>query len=233
MNVVSPKRRMSVFTATALGISAIVITCVVSASSIAVYGMYVIDRKTDTLLGAVETLVDELPALRAALPPALADAINDERRPDYRDQLQIEVDVQRDTGHSRRATTSISVVNQGDRVISTLALRLVLLDQQGKPVYDATVTVQSSTVSYGMSEELQRRLQTAGFTMETYTDHDGKWRMDGLIPGIEYQVSVRPRDPNAGHASTRFTATAGQTEDLGEMVLEERRRGVGGPGPPR
>ncbi len=106
-----------------------------------------------------------------------------------------------------------------------------LMDRQGQPVYDATVTVESSTVSYGMSEELRRRLHTAGFTMETYTDHDGKWRMDGLIPGIEYRVSVRPRDPNAGHASARFTATAGQTEDLGEMVLEQQERGVGMPGP--
>ena len=107
-----------------------------------------------------------------------------------------------------------------------------VLDRQGKPVYDATVTVQSSVMSYEMSEELRRQLHTAGFTTETYTDHDGKWRTDGLIPGIEYAVSVRPRDPSAGSASGRFTAKASQTEALGEMVLGAQGRGVGGPGPP-
>ena len=69
-------------TALSRGLSAVIITCVVSASAITLYGMRIIDKKADTLVGTVQVLVEELPALKAALPPALADAVSDERRPD-------------------------------------------------------------------------------------------------------------------------------------------------------
>ena len=127
-------KRMSVFTATALGLSAVIITCVVSASIITLYGMRIIDKKADTLVGTVQVLIEQLPALKAALPPALADAISDERRPDYADRLDIEASVRPHAGRSNRAETSISIANQGDEVISTLALRVVVLDEDGRPI---------------------------------------------------------------------------------------------------
>ncbi len=128
-------KRMSVFTALVLGISAVAITCIVSGSVIIVYGMRIVDKKADTVVGAVRGLVEDLPALKAALPPALADAINDERRPDYAGCLKIKVDLQSDPAHDRAATMSASVTNDGDQVVSLLALRLVALDPDGRPIY--------------------------------------------------------------------------------------------------
>lgn len=131
-------KRMSVFTATALGLSAVIITCVVSASAITLYGMRIIDKKADTLVGTVQVLVEQLPALKAALPPALADAVSDERRPDYADRLEIEVDMRPNAGRSNRAETSISIANEGDEVVSMLALRVVVLDKDGRPISGGT-----------------------------------------------------------------------------------------------
>lgn len=75
-----------------------------------------------------------------------------------------------------------------------------------------------------MTLELSLRLHVAGFISYPYTDQDGRWRTDGIIPGIEYRVSSQPPDGGSGYASTQFTAQPGQTVDLGEMVLEQRNR---------
>ncbi len=130
----TPGKRMSVFTAIALGISAIAITCIVSASLIALYGMHIVDQKADTLIGTAQMLLEELPALRDALPPALADVLNDERRPGYVEHLKIEVDARPYPTRPDLTETSITVVNDGDEVISTLALRVVVLDETGRPI---------------------------------------------------------------------------------------------------
>lgn len=133
-----PRKRMSVFTATALGLSAVAITCIVSASFITVYGMRIVDKKSDTLVGAVQVLIEELPALKQALPPVLADAVSDERRPDYRDQLDIAATVHHDPERSRYPRVLLAVTNNGDEVISTLAVRTVVLDEEGRPVSATT-----------------------------------------------------------------------------------------------
>ncbi|MCK4658196.1 MAG: hypothetical protein KAV82_01625 [Phycisphaerae bacterium] len=127
-------KRMSVFTAIVLGISAILIVCIVSSSLIVLYGMRIVDRKVDRLVGTASVLIEQLPALKAALPPALADATRDERRPDYVNNLKIEVDMHSDPNRSRITETSISVTNEGDEVVSMLALRVVVLDHDGRPM---------------------------------------------------------------------------------------------------
>jgi len=208
MNVVASKRRMSVFTAIVLGISAIVITCVVSASSIAVYGMYIIDQKTDTLVGAVQTLVEELPALHAALPPTLADAIRDERRPDYRDQLRIKVDVQPHPEHSRYTTTSISVVNEGDEVVSLLALRVVALDEKGRP---RSATTEYVATPLAIDNDWRGPL-LPGSTRQTTTTHYGSHQVDA----VEYEVTeLRLWLPETGATpSAKLMAKPVETTEL-------------------
>jgi hypothetical protein len=132
-----PQKRLGTFAALALGLSAVAITCIVSASAIVIYGMGIVDSKTGDILDTVEAVVEEVPALRAALPPFLADAVNDQRRPDYTDCVDIQVDVHR-SERSRSAPATITVLNDGDEVITTLAVRIVLLDDQGRPVTATT-----------------------------------------------------------------------------------------------
>jgi hypothetical protein len=134
----NPPKRMSVFTATALGITAVLVTCIISSAVIVVYGMRVIDKKSDAILSTARSVIGELPALKAALPPALADAIRDERRPDYTENLKIAVEVNPTVGRDGQADTSFSVTNAGDAVVSTLALRVVGMDENARPVWATT-----------------------------------------------------------------------------------------------
>ncbi len=98
-----------------------------------------------------------------------------------------------------------------------------VVDNQGQAVEGAKIFVSGpSGFSWGMDEmwPLERRLGAHGWFQETVTDWQGKWRVEGLIGGGEYQVSVWAR----GHEDYRHyavTARGGETVDVGQMVLKE------------
>lgn len=126
------RKRMSFLAALAIGLTAIVVTAIVSASGIAVYGLWVVDKKSDSLIGLVEQAVKGLPELQKALPPALADAIDDERRPGYLKDL--EVSVRSASPRTGRGRAVVTVTNHGDEVVSLLSMRIVGLDEEGDPI---------------------------------------------------------------------------------------------------
>ncbi|MBK8267866.1 MAG: hypothetical protein IPK83_06000 [Planctomycetes bacterium] len=131
-------KRMSFLSVTVLSLSAVLIATIVSASGIAIYGMRVIDRKCDSLTMLVGDTVRQLPEFRKSLPPALADAIDDVRRPDYLDNLEVTTSL----GHvteSRRGRiihATVEVTNNGDEVVSLLSMRLVGVDEDGAPIME-------------------------------------------------------------------------------------------------
>jgi hypothetical protein len=129
------RKRLSCFSVLILSLTAIIITVVVTASGIAVYALSVVDEKTDSLVGLVGEAARALPELREALPPALADALDDERSPEYVDQLEVAV---RAGGEDRwgRQRCLIEVENTGDKVVSLLSMRVVGLDDDGDMVYE-------------------------------------------------------------------------------------------------
>jgi hypothetical protein len=129
------KKRMSFLSVLVLSATAIIVTVILSASGIAVYGLGILDAKTDSLTGLISEAVRGLPEIRKALPPALADAINDERRPEYRDQLDVSV---RLVGADRDGylRTVVEVTNRGDELVSLLGMRIVGLDGDGDPLFE-------------------------------------------------------------------------------------------------
>jgi len=129
------RKRLSCVSVLILSLTAIIVTVVVSASGIAVYALTVVDQKTDTLVGLVGEAARALPELREALPPALADALDDERSPEYVHQLEVAV---RAGGADRygRQRCLIEVENTGDKVVSLLSMRIVGLDDDGDVVYE-------------------------------------------------------------------------------------------------
>jgi hypothetical protein len=138
MHANQPVRRISAFGALVFGLSAVAITIIASGAAIVFYGMSIVDRKTDTLTGTVRALLEDLPAIRAALPPVLADAVNDARRPDYVRQLKIEAALNPVGERAGRPCPAISVENAGDQVVSMLAVRVVALDAQRNPIREWT-----------------------------------------------------------------------------------------------
>ncbi len=97
-----------------------------------------------------------------------------------------------------------------------------VLDEQGQPVSDVYVDVSGWFGSRWMPEELRLRLHAAGFTTETYTDDDGKWGLKGLIGGIEYRISAHVQTAAGTYGGTTFTAQAGETVPVEDIVLKPR-----------
>lgn len=132
------QKRMSFFSVIALCISLVLITVIVSASGLAIYGLRIVDRKADSLAMLVGDTVKSLPEFQKALPPALADAIDDVRRPDYLSQLDVKSRLIKSEkaryGHYQRAV--VEVTNQGDDVVSLLSLRIVGADADGETVME-------------------------------------------------------------------------------------------------
>lgn len=129
------RKRLSFLSVAFICLTAIIVTTVVTASGVAVYGIRMLDAKTETLVGLVREAAGSLPEFRESLPPALADTLDDVRRPDYVKELDISV---RLAGIDRRgrARAVVEVANRGDEVVSLLSMRVVGLDDEGDPLIE-------------------------------------------------------------------------------------------------
>jgi hypothetical protein len=99
-----------------------------------IYGMHFAGEKSEQLVALVEDAVRGLPTLQKSLPPAFADMLDDHRQPDYSSQLEITAKTAPMPEQSGRVRTSVTVVNNGQEVVSLLSLRIVVLDGAGEIV---------------------------------------------------------------------------------------------------
>jgi len=116
----------------ALGLSSLCITLVICCTVLILYGIHFAGEKTDRVISLAETAVQGLPALRASLPPAVADMLNDQRRPDYSQNLAITAQLTGQPGADGITRIGIEIVNNGDEVVSLLALRVIVVDEHGQ-----------------------------------------------------------------------------------------------------
>lgn len=129
-------KRMSFLSVTVLSLSAILITVIVSATGLAVFGLRVVDRRADSIADVLVETVRQLPEYQKALPPALADAINDIRQPGYASELEIAVKLTNSDTRGGQQNAVAVVKNRGDSVVSLLSLRLVGLNEGGEPIIE-------------------------------------------------------------------------------------------------
>jgi len=122
-------RKHSFLSSTAFGLSAIVITIIVSATVVLLYTVHLASDKSERVIALAQSAVRGLPEFQRSLPPALADMLNDRRQPDYAGQLAITAKVTAQAGSHGRTRTAIEVINNGDEVVSLLSLRVILLDE--------------------------------------------------------------------------------------------------------
>ncbi len=135
--VVQMKKR-SFLSTLVLGLSAIVVTTIVSGSGILIYGMNIADRKTDNLAELIEEAATNLPRFVESLPPLLSDVFHDERRPEYVENLEVSVRLVADHRWSDRVRPVVEVRNNGDRMVSLLSMRIVVQDADGNPIAEMT-----------------------------------------------------------------------------------------------
>ena len=116
----------------AMGLSAIAITIIISCTVLVIYGIHFAGDRSEKLVSLVSDAVGSLPELRQALPPALADVLDDRRQPDYAAELGISAETVFVPDQDRMVRTKIEVVNEGSEIVSLLCLRIVVFSSNGE-----------------------------------------------------------------------------------------------------
>ena len=198
-------KKRGFFSTLVTGVTTIVVTVIVSGAGITLYGMNMLDRKTDSVFDVVRAGASNLPELVESLPPMLADVVNHERMPAYAEQLDVKAYV-RAGGESRRGTRPIiEVRNLGDEVVSLLSMRVVVIDEDGDPVAEWNEYV-ATPVAIEDDDWRGPLLPNTG--PRKFASH--RLRSDGDLSGytIECQITdVRVWRPAAGKETSPEVAT--------------------------
>jgi hypothetical protein len=125
-------RKHSFLSSAALGLSAIVITLILSGTGVLVYGIHLASEKSERVISLAQGAVRGLPELTESLPPVLSDMLDDRRQPDYSSALAITAKLTPAPGPYDGTRTAIEVVNNGSEVVSLLSLRVIVLDASGR-----------------------------------------------------------------------------------------------------
>jgi hypothetical protein len=125
-------RKHTFLSSVAMGLSAIVITVILSATGVLVYGIHLASEKSERVISLAQGAVRGLPELTESLPPVLSDMLDDRRQPDYSNALAITARLTPAPGPYDGTHTAIEVVNNGPEVVSLLSLRVIVLDKNGR-----------------------------------------------------------------------------------------------------
>ena len=130
-------RKHTFLSSAAMGFSAIVITLLVACTAVLLYTVHLASDKSERVITLAQSTIKGLPELMHSLPPALADMLDDQRRPDYCKELAISAKTTTQPDSHGRVRTTIEVVNNGREVVSLLSLRILILDAQNQPLCES------------------------------------------------------------------------------------------------
>ena len=125
-------KKRTFLSSVAFGLSSLAITCVLCCTMLIMYGLNFAGEKTDRVISLAQSAVKGLPELQESLPPALGDMLDDRRQPDYAQHLAIKAKLMPQPGSPGVLRAGIEVVNEGNQVVSLLALRITVLDDHGQ-----------------------------------------------------------------------------------------------------
>jgi hypothetical protein len=134
------QKRMSPLTALFLGLFGVIGVGIASGTVITVFGLQIIDEKAGNLIGLTENTIGGLPELLESLPPVVGELLNDHRAPDYTASIDVDVNLIADK-KTNAVRPVLTVTNNGDEVVSMLAVRVAVLNDDGVPLGDWTQVV--------------------------------------------------------------------------------------------
>ena len=126
-------KKMSFLASLVWGVCSVIMVTVVCASGIVFYSLHIINTNSQSLPGFITQTLGDLPNAVKSI-PILADALNDERRLDYVQNLDIKLDLTHDRDRGERMRSVISVTNEGEEVVNWLGVRVVVRDRDGSIV---------------------------------------------------------------------------------------------------
>ena len=122
-------RKHTFLSSVATGLSAVVITLLISCTVMALYAVHLASDKSERVLSLAENAVRGLPEFTKSLPPALADMLNDRRDPQYCSSLAVSARVVEQPARHGGVETAVEITNNGDAVVSLLSVRITVLDE--------------------------------------------------------------------------------------------------------
>lgn len=125
-------RKHSFLSSAALGFSAIIITLLVTGTVVTLYTIHLAGDKSERVLTLAQSAIKGLPDFTRSLPPALSDMLDDRRRPEYCKELAISARATALPDAHGRVRTTVEIVNNGPEVVSLLAMRILLVDDQNQ-----------------------------------------------------------------------------------------------------
>ena len=129
-------RKNSALSALFSGFFGLLIVLVLSVAGLGFYGLHVVDGRVSEVFALGGTVVENLPKWLKSLPPVLTDAVDDQRAPEYRDEIEYSVRLAGGPDDRGYMSAVVVVTNNGDRAISLMALNVVLEDEDGTPIRD-------------------------------------------------------------------------------------------------
>ena len=123
-------RKHTFLSSTAMSLSAIIITVLISCTVVALYAVHLASEKSDQVISLAQNAVRGLPEFTKSLPPALSDMLDDRREPQYYKELAISAKVLPEPAQHGGVRTAIEITNNGDAVVSLLSLRITLHDDK-------------------------------------------------------------------------------------------------------
>jgi len=169
-------KKYTLLAALAMGLAAIGVGFIVSCTVMVIYGMNSLSGEPKGLSWLIEDAVRFVPAVRESLSPALSDVLNDRRRPDYRHQIEITARTQLTPDSDGRLQTVVTIVNNGEEIVSLLSLRVAVLGPSGRIIAESTEFAATPIAGQGY----WRGLLTPGSTRHFTCSYPGAIRMPSL-----------------------------------------------------
>lgn len=128
------QKRMSFLASLVWGISSVIIVALLCSAGVLFYGMSIVDGQSSHVLALLmDGPLDDLPAFAKSV-PMLADAIQNQRVPEYAEKLDVRVSFSKDPHYENRLVPVVTVANKGQQLVAWLHLRLVVRDSHGNIV---------------------------------------------------------------------------------------------------
>jgi len=131
---------MSPLTALVLGVAGVIAVAIASGSAVVIYGLDVAGGNAESIVSFAQNTIENLPELIESLPPAVGDVLNDQRAPQYVRAIDVNVSFV-GTTDGERFRPVLTVKNNGERVVSMLAVRVAALNETGVPFGEWTEVV--------------------------------------------------------------------------------------------
>ena len=132
-------QRMSPLTALFFGIFGVGAIGVASVTTVVLYGMSIVKNNAEVITSIVEDTVKDLPDLIEKA-PALVDAIGGRRVPGYTENVDVQLNFVMDK-RSGGLRPVMAITNNGDEVVTMLAVRVAALSEDNIPLGEWTEVV--------------------------------------------------------------------------------------------